>query len=93
MIYPDLNLVMNSIRVLNNNEISLNFGLIYVMTYTVYFPRIIPLWPEDGPEQAETCRQFKITTSNKLSCVLTHLKPSPYSITKHNGDDASKGLW
>jgi len=22
--------------------------------------------------------QFKIITSNKLSCVLTHLKPSPY---------------
>jgi len=37
MIYPDLNLVMNSIRILNNNEISLSFGLMYeyVMTYTV----------------------------------------------------------
>jgi len=39
---------------------------------------------------AETCRQFKITTSKKLSCVLTHLKPSLYCITKHNGDDAFK---
>ena len=29
MIYPDLNLVMNSIRILNNNEISLSFRLIY----------------------------------------------------------------
>jgi len=40
MIYPDLNLVMNSIRILNDNEISLNFRLIYFMTYTVQFPRI-----------------------------------------------------
>ena len=29
MIYPDLNLVMNSVRILNNNEISLSFRLIY----------------------------------------------------------------
>ena len=35
MIYPDLNLVMNSIRILNDNEILLNFGLIYFMTYSV----------------------------------------------------------
>ena len=35
MIYPDLNLVMNNIRVLNENEISLNFRLIYFMIYTV----------------------------------------------------------
>jgi len=35
MIYPDLNLVMNSIRILNNNEISLSFKLIYFRTYTV----------------------------------------------------------
>ena len=34
MIYPDLNLVMNSIRILND-EITLNFRLIYFMTYTV----------------------------------------------------------
>jgi len=34
MIYPVLNLVRNSIRILNN-DISLNFGLIYFMTYTV----------------------------------------------------------
>ena len=33
---PDLNLVMNSIRILNDNEISLSFRLIYFMTYTVY---------------------------------------------------------
>jgi len=38
MIYPNLNLVMNSIRILNNKEISLNFRLIYFMTYTVQFP-------------------------------------------------------
>jgi len=31
MIYPDLNLVMNSIRILNDNKISLNFRLIYFM--------------------------------------------------------------
>jgi len=35
MIYPERNLVMNSIRVLNDKEISLNFRLIYFMTYTV----------------------------------------------------------
>ena len=35
MKYPYLNLVMNSIRILNNNEISLNFRLIYFMTSTV----------------------------------------------------------
>ena len=40
MIYPDLNLVMNNIRILNNNEISLNFRLIYFMNYTVQFPLI-----------------------------------------------------
>ena len=62
------------------------------MTYTVQFPRInnfVTLrWPRAG---AETCSQFKITTSKKkLICVLTHLKPSPYCITKHNGDDTSK---
>jgi len=28
----------------------------------------------------------------KLSCVLTHLKPSLYCITRHNGDDTSKDL-
>ena len=33
--YPDLNLVMNSIRILNNNEILLSFRLIYFLTYTV----------------------------------------------------------
>ena len=26
-----------------------------------------------------------------LSWVLTHSKPSPYCITKHRGDDTSKG--
>jgi len=35
MIYPDLNLVINSIRILNYNEISLSVRLIYFMTYTV----------------------------------------------------------
>ena len=35
MIYSDLNLLMNSIRILNDNEISLNFRLIYFMTYPV----------------------------------------------------------
>jgi len=35
MIYPDLNLVMNSVRILNNKESSLKFRLIYSMTYTV----------------------------------------------------------
>jgi len=40
MIHPDLNRVMNSIRILNNNEISLNFRLIYFTAYTVQFPRI-----------------------------------------------------
>jgi len=40
MIYPDLNLIMNSISILNNNEISLNFRLINFITYTVKFPRI-----------------------------------------------------
>ena len=39
-IYPDLNLVMNGIRILKNNEVALNFRFIYFMTYTVYFPRI-----------------------------------------------------
>ena len=39
---------------------------------------------------AETCRQFKIKTTNKLSSVLTHLKTSPYFITKRNWDDTSK---
>jgi len=34
LIYPDLNLVMNSIRILND-EISSSFRLIYFMTYTV----------------------------------------------------------
>jgi len=34
MIYSDLNLVMNRIRILNNNEISFSFRLIYFMTYT-----------------------------------------------------------
>jgi len=38
MMYPDLNLVMNSIRILSNKEISLNFRFIYT-TYTVQFPR------------------------------------------------------
>ena len=91
MIYPDLNLAMNSIRILNNNEISFCFRLIYFMTYNVQFPRINTFvtwrWPRAG---AETCHQFRTKTSKKLSCVLTHLKPSPYCITKHNGDDASK---
>ena len=40
MIYLDINLVMNSIRILNNNKIWLNFKLIHFMTYTVQFPRI-----------------------------------------------------
>ena len=79
MIYPNLNLVMNSIRILNNKEISLNFRLIYFMTYTVQFPWINTFvtwrWSRAG---AETCRQFKITSKKNLSCVLTHLKPSPY---------------
>ena len=35
MIYPDLNVVMNSIRMLNNDEISLNFRFIYFITYSV----------------------------------------------------------
>ena len=35
MIYPELNLVMNSIRIMNNKENSLSFILIYFMTYTV----------------------------------------------------------
>ena len=91
MIYPDLNLVMNSIRILNNKEIALNFRLIYFMAYTVQFPWINTFvtwrWPRAG---AETCRQFKITTSDKFSCVLTHQKPFPYCIIKHNTDDASK---
>jgi hypothetical protein len=43
---------MNSIRILNDNEISLNFRLIYFMICTVQFPRkYMPLCPEDGPEQ------------------------------------------
>jgi len=33
--HPDLNLVMNSIRILNKNEISLSFRLIYFVSYTV----------------------------------------------------------
>ena len=86
MIYPDLNLVMKSIRTLNKNEITLNFRLIYFMTYTVQFPRICTFmtwrWPRAG---AETCRQFKITTTNKLNCVLTHLKPSPYLLLHTTG--------
>ena len=91
MIYPYLNLVTNSISILNNNEISLNFSLIYFMTYTVLFPRIntfVTWWWSRA--EAETCRQFKITTINKLSCILTRLKPSPYSINKHNVADPSK---
>jgi len=37
--------------------------------------------------------KFKITQSKKnFFCVLTHIKPSPYCITKHNGDDASKEI-
>jgi len=35
MIYPYLNLVMNRIRILNNNEISSSFRLIYFITYTM----------------------------------------------------------
>jgi len=35
MIYPDLNLGMNCIIILNDKNISLNFRLIYFMTYTV----------------------------------------------------------
>jgi len=35
MIYAHLNLVMNSIRILKNNVISLSFTLIYFITYTV----------------------------------------------------------
>ena len=76
---------------MNNSEISLNFRLIYFMTYSAEFPRINNFmtwrWPRAG---AETCRQFKITTSNKVSCVFTHLKPSLYCIIKHNGDYATK---
>jgi len=91
-IYSYLNLVMNSVRILNNSENSLSFRLMYFMTYTVQFPGINTFvawkWPRAW---AETCRQFKITTSNKLGCVLTHLNPSPYCITKHNGHGASKG--
>jgi hypothetical protein len=45
-------------------------------------------WPR---ARAETCSQFQITP-NKLSYVLTNLKPSPYRITKHNKQDASKGI-
>jgi len=90
MIYPDLNLVMYSIRILNNKKISLSVRLIYFMTYTAYFPRINIFvtrgWPRAG---AETCRQFKIT-SKKLSCVLSNLNPSACYFTKHNGDDACK---
>jgi len=40
MIYSDLNPVMNNIRILNDNVISLNFRFLYFMTYTVEFPRI-----------------------------------------------------
>ena len=40
MIYPDLNLVTNSIRILKDNEISLNFRFIYFRINTVYFPGI-----------------------------------------------------
>ena len=43
MIYPDLNVVTNSVRILNNNnnnDISLSFRLIYFMTDAVWFPRI-----------------------------------------------------
>jgi len=51
------------------------------MTYTVYFPRINTFvtwrWPR---ARAETCRQFKITTSKKLCCVFIHLKPSSYGV-------------
>jgi len=35
MTYLDLNLVMNSIRILNKNEISFNFRLPYFMAYSV----------------------------------------------------------
>ena len=73
MIYPELNLVMNSIRILNDKEISLNFRLIYFMAYIMWFPRVYTFvtrrWPRAG---AETCRQLKIITSGKLGCVLTH---------------------
>jgi len=36
MIYPDLNLVMNSIRILNNNEISLNFRAVPLLTLRAF---------------------------------------------------------
>ena len=51
MIYPDINLLMNNIRILNNKDISLSFILIYFMTYSYSFLKLIILWPEDGPEQ------------------------------------------
>ena len=35
MIYPDLNLVMKNIIILNSKEISLKFRLIYFMAYTL----------------------------------------------------------
>jgi len=35
MIYPDLNLGMNGITILNDKEISLNFRFIHFMTYAV----------------------------------------------------------
>ena len=34
MVYPDLNLVMNSIRILNNNDISLLFGILWLILYS-----------------------------------------------------------
>ena len=49
MIYPDINLVMNSIIILNYNEISLNFRLTYFITYKGK-GKVIPSQAQCGPE-------------------------------------------
>ena len=60
MIYPDLNLVMNNIRILNNNEILLSFRLIYFMTYTVWFPRIYTLCGWQNREEWDGLGMWRI---------------------------------
>jgi len=44
-------------------------------------------------QRAETCRQLKITKSKKkkLSCFMTHLKPSPYCGTEIKLTGSCKG--
>jgi len=75
MIYPDLNLVMNSIRILNSNKISLYFRLIHFKTCCTVSSNKYFCDLKMAQSRAETCRQFKIITSSKLSCVLTPKKP------------------